>query len=250
MTRQAEGVQPAGGAEDASAARAAEIRRTARTAGLLYLAMSLLAIVGYFFLHRLFFVAGDPAATARSILERAPLYRISMLVDLATQVLFILVVLSLYRLFDGVDRHQARAMVALVGTGIAAGFAGFVLNTAPLVLLGDPVYTPAFGQPQLEALVYASIRLGARQGVLLTMLWGLWLFPFAALTFKCGFLPRFLGVLLVLSGAAYVTTSVVGIALPQYAGAVRPFAFPFYFGEFVVVLWLAIVGARPRVKSA
>src|SRR6266516_427235 len=113
---------------------ATEIRRSARQAGLLYLAMSILAIIGYFYVHRLFFVSGDPAATARNILANERLYRLSILIDLAVQVLFILVVLALYRLFKEVDPNQTRIMLALVGTGIAAQFAGFVLSSTPLVL--------------------------------------------------------------------------------------------------------------------
>src|SRR5438045_7848389 len=104
---------------------AVDIRRTARQAGLLYLAMSILAMISFFNLHRRFFVAGDPAATAQSILAKEPLYRMSILLDLGTQFLFIFVVLALYRLFRDVDRNQARAMVALVGTGIVVVFAGF-----------------------------------------------------------------------------------------------------------------------------
>ena len=223
-----------------------EIKRAAREAGLLYLAMSILAMLGYFYLQRMFIVSGDPAATAQAILARESLYRMSILVDLATQVLFILVVLALYRLFRDVDANQARAMVALVGTGIAAGFAGFVLKAAPLVLLSGKGYLSSFSRPQLETLAYTAISLSGRHGEILTSLWGLWLFPFAFLTIKSGFLPKVMGVLLILSGAAYVAACVAGIGFPAQAPAIKQFAFPFYFGEFIVVLWLAIVGAKPR----
>src|SRR5262245_1779354 len=72
-------------AEGVSMLSATEIKRTARQAGLLYLAMSILAMIDYFYLQRLFFVEGDPGATARNILEREPLYRMSILVALVTQ---------------------------------------------------------------------------------------------------------------------------------------------------------------------
>lgn len=229
---------------------ATTIKRAAREAGLLYLAMSILAIFSYFYLHRQFFIAGDPAATARNILANPQLYRLSLLLDLVTQVLFVLVVLALYRLFEDVDRNQARAMVALVGVGIAAVFAGFLFDAAPLVLLNGPEYASAFSRQQLEALSYASFRLQGEQGTFLTAIWGLWLFPFAVLTIKSGFLPKFLGVLLILTGVAYVVTSVAGIAFPDSVGTIRKFAMPLYFGEFIVVLWLAFVGARPRTVEA
>ena len=229
---------------------ATEIKRTARLAGLLYLAMSILAMISYFYLNRLFFVSGDPAATARNILAREQLYRISILSDMFVQLLFILVVLALYRLFKEVDRNQARLMVALVGTGIVAQVASFALHSVPLMLLKGSSYASAFNRPQLEALSYAALNLIGKEGELLTILWGLWLFPFAVLTIKSGFLPKFLGVLLILSGIAYVVSCVTAIGIPEHVDVVRKVAMPLYFGEFIVVLWLAIIGARPRVAEA
>jgi Domain of unknown function (DUF4386) len=229
---------------------ATEIKRTSRRAGLLYLAMSILAMIGFFYLAPRFVITGNAAATARAILENEQLYRTTILINLAAMVLFILVVAELYRLFADVDRHQARLMVALVGTGIAAAFAGFTLNAAPLVLLGSADELSALSRPQLEALAYASLRVADRLGEVLTSIWGLWLLPFAALTIKSGFLPRFLGILLILTGVAYVVTCVTAIGFPARLDAVQKAAFPLYFGEFVVVLWLAFVGARPRAAQA
>jgi hypothetical protein len=73
-----------------------------------------------------------------------------------------------------------------------------------------------------------------------------WLFPFAFLTFKSGFLPKFLGVLLILSGVAYVVSCATAVVFPAYSDAVSRFAMPLYFGEFLVVLWLAFIGAKPH----
>jgi hypothetical protein len=229
---------------------ATEIKRTARRAGLLYLVMSICAMIGYFYLGPRFVVSGDAAATARNILAHEQLYRTSVLIDLVGQLLFILVVLALYRLFKDVDRNQARLMVALVGTGIAAQFASFALNVAPLILLSGGDSLSAFNRSQLEALAYASLKLLGKQGELLTSIWGLWLFPFAVLTMKSGFLPRFLGVLLILSGVAYVVSCVTAVEFPAHVDTVRRLAFPLYFGEFIVVLWLAFIGAKPRAVEA
>jgi hypothetical protein len=229
---------------------ATEIKRTTRRAGLLYLAMAILAMIGYFYLSPRFVVSGDAAATARTILENEQLYRTTILIELVTMVLFIFVVVQLYRLFADVDRSQARLMVALVGTGIAAVFASFAFNAAPLMLLGEADELPGLSRPQLEALAYASLRLADKLGEVLTSLWGLWLFPFAVLTIKSGFLPKFLGVLLILSGVSYVLTCVTAILYPAQLETFTKFVFPFYFGEFIVILWLAFLGARPRVAEA
>jgi hypothetical protein len=225
---------------------AAETKPIARQAGLLYLAMSIFAMIGFFYLHPRFIISGDAAATARNIVANEQLYRASILIDLVAMFLFVFVALALYRLFEDVDRRQARLMVALVGIGIAAVFASFALNLAPLVLLSGADYLSAFSRPQLETLAFASLSLLEEQGSVLTSIWGLWLFPFAVLTIKSGFLPRFLGVLLILSGVAYVASCVAAVGFPAYVDTVSKLAFPLYFGELIVVLWLAFIGAKPR----
>jgi len=69
------------------------------------------------------------------------------------------------------------------------------------------------------------------------------------LTIKSGFLPKFLGVLLILSGVAYVISCTVSIVFPAAIGTFTKVAMPLYFGEFIVVLWLAFIGARPRAEA-
>jgi hypothetical protein len=70
------------------------------------------------------------------------------------------------------------------------------------------------------------------------------------LTIKSGFLPKFLDVLLILSGIAYVVSCVTAIVFPSGIETFNQFAFPLYFGEFIVILWLAFIGARPRAVEA
>jgi predicted transporter len=94
------------------------------------------------------------------------------------------------------------------------------------------------------ALAYAFMRVGNSVGTLLLSFWGLWLFPFGMLVNRSGFFPRILGYLLYASGIAYLVTAFVAIVLPEYRSTINPIVMPFYFGELVVVLWLAIVGAR------
>jgi hypothetical protein len=49
---------------------------------------------------------------------------------------------------------------------------------------------------------------------------------------------------------AYVVSCVTTIVFPAHRETVSNVAFPLYFGEFLVVLWLAFVGAKPRAAEA
>ena len=75
--------------------------------------------------------------------------------------------------------------------------------------------------------------------------WGLWLFPFGVLVFKSGFLPRLLGVLLIVGCFAYLAVSVTSIVLPAYRHAVDRVMLPFYaIGELSMMVWLLVKGAK------
>jgi Domain of unknown function (DUF4386) len=77
----------------------------------------------------------------------------------------------------------------------------------------------------------------------------LWLLPLALLVCRSRFLPRFLGVWLVINGFAYVTISLTGLLLPQYQGRVFTISLPALLGELALMFWLVIKGARPQPLS-
>jgi hypothetical protein len=122
-----------------------------------------------------------------------------------------------------------------------------VLNdAAALILVRGADFLSVFEKPQRDALAMLFLRLHSQEIVVAEILWGLWLFPLAALVYRSGFLPRFLSVLLILNGFAYLAESLTGLLLPQYADTVSTFAFPALLGEVALMLWLVIKGANPK----
>jgi hypothetical protein len=220
------------------------IERNARVAGILYLAMSILAIASYFILSPMFVVPGDAQATARRITEGIALYRVHILISLVSSVLFLFVVMTLYQLFRDVDRAVALQMLVLVTVGVAVSLVVLGNHMLPLVLLSGADVLDPFTRPQLEALAYASHRWGTRVNSLLTGFWGAWLFPFGLLVIRSRYFPRILGVLLWVAGAGYVVSCVTRIVFPDQATMISRFLMPLYFGELPIIFWLAIRGAR------
>ena len=74
--------------------------------------------------------------------------------------------------------------------------------------------------------------------------------PLGILAYKSRFLPRFLGVWLIVNGFAYLTNSVTGLLLPQYQKAVGNFTFPVLTGEVAFLLWLLIMGTKEQIVTA
>jgi hypothetical protein len=77
----------------------------------------------------------------------------------------------------------------------------------------------------------------------------LWLIPLGILVYRSRFLPRFLGVWLVVNGFGFLINSFTGLLLPQYQNAVGTFTFPALTGEVAFVLWLLIKGAKVRTVN-
>src|SRR5262245_4537665 len=88
-------------------------QRQARIAGLLYLLMGLTAPIGLVVVPAKLFVRGDATATADRIRASESLLRIGIASELFHQVIFVFLVLALYRLFKGVNEAHARQMVVL-----------------------------------------------------------------------------------------------------------------------------------------
>jgi hypothetical protein len=64
--------------------------------------------------------------------------------------------------------------------------------------------------------------------------------------YRSRFLPRFLGVWLILGGIGYVAISLTGFLFPPYEQTVANIAFPGMLGELAIMLWLVIKGANPQ----
>ena len=218
----------------------------ARRAGTLYFIMAILMVIGYMYLPGRYLVSGDAQATARLLQANEVVFRIAIAVAVVSQILFIAVVLQLYGLFRDVDRPVARGMAVLVCVGVAAELANIGLKLAPLTILGGAPWWSSFSQPQLDSLAYGFLRISGSFGRLLTIIWGLWLFPFGLLTIKSGFFPKALGYLLFAAGAGYVITATTYLLFPAQFAMVSRFASPLYFGEVPIILWMMIAGARPR----
>jgi len=90
------------------------------------------------------------------------------------------------------------------------------------------------------------LTLHSRGFDIIEIFWGLWLFPLGLLVYRSRFLPRILGVLVMLNCCTYVIDSVISLAAPQYGHIVGLWIKPFTFGEFIFMFWILIMGADPK----
>lgn len=225
-------------------------KRAARIAGLLYLLMGIPAAFALMYVPRRLLVPGNASATANNILAHEMLFRIGIVTGLFSSVLFIVVVFALYRLFHAVNKSQAMLMVALVLVSVAFGLASDVGNLVALALFRGGEFLTVFDKPQRDALGMLFLRAHTYGIYMNEIFWGLWLLPFGALVKNSGFIPRILGVLLLVNGFAYVGISLTSLLLPAYANLVFRASMPALLGELWIMFWLLIKGAKVQALEA
>jgi len=150
-----------------------------------------------------------------------------------------------------VNQNLAVLMVILGGLMVTPIYFLNTLNdAAALLLVRGADFLSVFEEPQRDALAMLFLRLHHQGVVANEIFWGLWLLPFGILVYRSRFLPRFLGVWLIINGFAYVVISFTGLLLPQYEDKVFNSAFPILLGEMAIMLWLVIKGAKPPALVA
>jgi len=222
------------------------IKKQARVAGLWYLLLGITAPVGLLYVPSKLIVAGNPAATVDNLRASDSLLRIGIGSELIHQVIYVFLVLALYRLFKAVNEKYAVLMVIFSLLSVPIMFLNVLNDVAALVLVSGADFLSVFGKPQLDALAYLFVRLHSQGIIVAAIFWGLWLFPFGILIIRSGFIPRVLGVLLFVAGCAYLASSFTTLLLPRYAPLVNRFALILEVAELPIMFWLLIWGAKTK----
>lgn len=217
------------------------IQKTARLAGLLYLMLAVASGWAFVNLSNLI-VPGDATTTVSNIRASEPLFRIGIMSDLFGQAIFIGLVLVLYKLLNPVHKNQAVYMVVFVVASVILQSISLLNQMAALLILNGANYLTVFDTAQLDALVLFFLNLHeAGFSIIAQIYFGLWLFPLGSLVYNSGFLPKILGVLLIIAGLGYLFDVVTFFLFPTFDVTISQFTF---IGELLLLLWLLIKGVN------
>jgi hypothetical protein len=217
------------------------IQRTARTAGLLYLILAVCGGFAEFFVRQSLIVRGDAAATIGNILSAQPLFRLGIVAELVGQVAFVLLVLALYRVLKPVQRQHARAMVAFVLVAVTITSLNMLNQFAALYLVNGGNHLAAFDAGQLDALVLSFLDLHQAGYMIAQVFFGLWLLPLGYLIVRSGFIPKLIGVLLMIACFGYLTDVATFFLAPGFGVTVSEYTF---IGELLLMGWLLVRGVN------
>lgn len=225
-------------------AKGTSIKRTARIAGALYL----LHFVTFFLadndVHATAVGSMDFAATVRSITASGWLFRFGFVSYLLTALFFLLAAWALYVLLKPVNVDLALLFVLLNLGGVAVWCIVLLFEYAALLLVSGADYLSVFQADQLQALAMLSLRLYQNGFMIAQILLNLWLFPLGYLVFKSGFLPRILGILLIIDGLAMLIWFFQFFFFPGYEAISSIGLAVSFIAEGLLCLWLLIKGVN------
>lgn len=223
-------------------------RNPGRFAGFLYLLGSIPGFFALLYVPGRIIVHGNATATAHNIATHETLFRLGIAADLTGHALFVFVALALYHLLKGVNQRHALAMLTLILVAIPIAFLNEVNSIAALILVRGTDFLSVFDEPQRNALAMLFLNLRGHGFDVAGIFWGLWLFPLGLLVYRSRFIPRILGVLLMIACFAYLANSFSSLVLPQHEAMVARWMNPLQLAEILFMLWLLIMGASPKTK--
>ena len=225
-------------------------KKAARIAGLIYLSMIITAPFSMLYVPNKLIVRGDAAATATSILGHETMFRLSIFGDLIGQVIFICLGVAFYRLLRDVNKTWALLLLSFVLVSAAVCFLNVINDIAALILFRGGEFLTVFDKPQRDALAMFFLRLYNYGQFIAEIFWGLWLFPLGLLIYRSRFIPRFIGVWLMINCFGWIVLSFTALFFRENYNALFGYLQPVLFGEMALMLYLLIRGANVKALPA
>jgi hypothetical protein len=219
-------------------------QRTARVAAFVFLIIFILGMSTELFIRPNMFVPGDAASTVKNIAASEGLFRLSLVSDLIRQALLMILPLILYKLLKPVNKTIASLMVIFALVCAPISLLNELNHFAVLLLSSGSGYLPAFKPNQLNALVTFFLEL-RNYGTYIAQFFSFWVVLLGYLVFKSGFLPRFLGILLMVGGLCYTLLAGLFFLFPTFDATI--FGVLPFVAESLFYLWLLIKGVNTKV---
>ncbi len=225
------------------------INKTARVAGLFYLLYIITTILTDVLGRSKLIIYGDAAATAANIMAAEWPFRLTFVGDLGSAVLFFLAAWGLYVLLRPINPGIALSFVLLNAAGTAVYTINLLNQLAALLLLSGASYLQAFQPGQLQALAMFFLTLYKNGFWICQIFFAAWLLPLGYLVYKSGYLPRILGIVIMVHFVGWLATFFQFFLFPGFQ-ALTSVTYPLgLITELGLTLWLLIMGVKERAPS-
>ena len=223
-------------------------KKIARIAGFLYLGVVITGIFTLMYVPKKLIVPDNSILTYQNIISFQQLFKFGIIGGLLCYTFFLFLPIVLYKLLNPVNEYFAKIMVLLASLSVPIFFLNVQNEFTILSLINDTNNQFGFSTEQLQSQVMLNLAQYNNGMRIVHIFSGLWLFPFGYLVFKSGFLPKILGVLLMLGSFGYLLNFAGHTLIPNYSkiGISSYISLPASIGEIGTCIWLLIIGVKDR----
>ncbi len=204
--------------------------KVARIAGLFYLIFIIASFVADYFAA---FASFDSAIIVGKIVADGWFFSFGLVCNLFSALFFLLAAWALYVLLKPVNKNLALLFLLLNSVGVAIQCLSVLNLFAAAELLSDT---------ELQGQALFFINMYGYSFIVAQLFFGAWLLPLGYLVYKSGFLPRLLGILLMLDCFAILFWFIQFYLLPDYEVLIYPCLAISALAEFSLTLWLLVKG--------
>ena len=218
-------------------------RKTARIAGVLYLALIIFGICAEL-IRQTIIVPGDAAMTASNIMANEGLFRLSFTTDIVAIISFALLPLVLYHLLKKVDKNLMTLVVIFVLISIPVMLVNMVFQYSALQLLSGEGFLSAIPTEQLYAQAMVNINMYHSGVSIATIFHGLWLLPLGYVVIKSGYFPKVFGILQMTACFGLLILGLQPLLAPGFEFIVYPGALISVVAELGFCAWLLVKSVK------
>jgi len=149
-------------------------------------------------------------------------------------------------LLKPVNKNVALLFLLLNLGGVAVQCINMLNLFSAVLLLSGADYLSVFQPGQLQAQAMLFINLYKNGFMIAQLFYGAWLFPLGFLVFKSGYLPRILGIVLMVECFGWLMYPFQFFLFPSYVVVSYLSSAVGFVGEFSLTLWLLIMGAKDQ----
>ena len=220
-------------------------KNLARIAGLCYLVVIATGFFSEVFVRQALKVSNDALATAHNIQTHEILYRLGFVADLINFVVGLPSVLIVYFLFKRVNKLLLQIALAFVLIQTAIIALNLLNQISPLLVLSNETYLNTFQPNQLATLSLLSLNMQVQGYAIGLVFFGFYCLLVGYVIFKSQMVPKFLGILYIISGLGYLINSFTMFLSKGFSNPVFTYvAIPIFMGELSFCLWLLIKGVK------
>ena len=189
-------------------------------------------------------VFGDSVTSANNIMSSQSLFRVGFTSELISAMFFVLAAWALYILLKPVNKNLALLFLLLNLGGVAIECINALNLFAALQFLSGASYLSAFQAGQLQAITMSFLNSYTNGFMIAQIFFGTWLLPLGYLVYKSHFIPKLLGILLILDFFGILIWFFQFFLLPGYGILSYPGLAVSFIAEISLSIWLLIKGVK------